>query len=184
MEHDAEVGDGFFDSEDDDAPVDMAVVYEAMKHVPLPDFDYAQRVVAATTTAPAELADVQSIEATVPKVWCEVLWELEFWDLHPRYSLFYSCCSMYTVGDFSFQLVAHKSIQLLVTILKFVQGGLMDVCMAKDVHKLLNVHIIFMDLRVGVHSDCAGVNLYFWSSFVPIIISSRCCCKFTAYSTG
>ena len=78
IEHDAEVGNGFFDSEDDDALVDMAVVYEAMKDVPLPDFDYAQRVVAATTAAPAELADVQSIEATVPKVWCEVLCELEF----------------------------------------------------------------------------------------------------------
>lgn len=66
-EHDAEVGDGFFDSEDDDAPVDMAVVYEAMKHVPLPDFDYAERVV-ATTAARAETATVQSSEAAVAKV--------------------------------------------------------------------------------------------------------------------
>lgn len=38
-----DVGDTFFESEDDDAPVDMEVVFEAMKHVPLPDFDYAER---------------------------------------------------------------------------------------------------------------------------------------------
>lgn len=77
-EHDAEVGDGFFDSEDDDAPVDMAVVYEAMKHVPLPDFDYADRGV-ATPTAPVAAAaaaapqapDVPSSEAAAPKVWRE-----------------------------------------------------------------------------------------------------------------
>jgi len=71
-EHDAEVGDGFFDSEDDDAPVDMAVVYEAMKRVPLPDFDYAERAVSTPTAAAvaAKAPDVPSSEATtVPKVW-------------------------------------------------------------------------------------------------------------------
>ncbi|KAG0623118.1 hypothetical protein M758_3G149800 [Ceratodon purpureus] len=67
-EHDAEVGDGFFDSEDDDAPVDMAAVYEGMKRVPLPDFDYAERAVggAAAAAAPAaEPAEAQSSDAAV-----------------------------------------------------------------------------------------------------------------------
>lgn len=67
-EHDAEVGDGFFDSEDDDAPVDMAVVYEAMKRVPLPDFDYADRA-AAGPAAVADITEVsQSSEPTTGKV--------------------------------------------------------------------------------------------------------------------
>lgn len=73
-EHDAEVGDGFFDSEDDDMPVDMAVVFEAMKHVPLPDFDYAERVVATpTSTSAAAVAQAPSSEATVPKVWLIIM---------------------------------------------------------------------------------------------------------------
>lgn len=50
---DAGVGDHFFDGEEDDGQVDMAVVFEAMKHVPLPDFDYAE----SDDTSPAELED-------------------------------------------------------------------------------------------------------------------------------
>ncbi|CAM6093025.1 unnamed protein product [Calypogeia fissa] len=33
----------FFDSEDDEVPVDMEMVFEAMKHVPLPDIDYPEQ---------------------------------------------------------------------------------------------------------------------------------------------
>lgn len=45
VEYDVEVGDGFFDSEDDDVLVDMVVVYEVMKCVFLLDFDYVDCVV-------------------------------------------------------------------------------------------------------------------------------------------
>jgi hypothetical protein len=38
----ASLVDTFFDSEEDEVPVDMEMVFEAMKHVPLPDIDYPE----------------------------------------------------------------------------------------------------------------------------------------------
>ena len=67
-----DVGDTFFDSEDDDAPVDMEVVFEAMKHVPLPDFDYAERddapPASASGSLPAEPTTSEPSETLIRKV--------------------------------------------------------------------------------------------------------------------
>lgn len=43
VEKEAHLVDPFFDAEDDEAAVDMEMVYEAMKSVPLPDIEYGDQ---------------------------------------------------------------------------------------------------------------------------------------------